>query len=228
MSFGKRNAPPITAAAPANSTNRASIPSAAHADLTWESVASEQDAVLGTAYVDPACVVLHIMDAKDRLLDGNEELVAAFHGQALAREAYGIAPQTKGGLSLHDYLIVTDRRVITWARGIFKQSVDSYYFNDISSVEATNGMLMGEIVLNVRGAKERFRNMVTSQVPIAERMIQQRISSNRGHGAKPTPATELSPSQIFEKLDALGKLRDSGLVSETEFETKKAELLAKL
>ena len=47
------------------------------------------------------------------------------------------------------------------------ETVESYELSEISSVQATNGMLFGEIIFNISGAKERFRNMVSSDVAIA-------------------------------------------------------------
>jgi len=48
-----------------------------------------------------------------------------------------------------------------------------------------------------------------------------------GHATPAEPATLDSP-EIADQIRKLGQLRDEGLVSEEEFETKRAELLARL
>src|SRR4051794_14621882 len=66
-------------------------------------------------YLGRAVVGKHAEEARERLLDVGEKLVAAFHG-GLFVEAEG-KRRPLGGVSLHDYLLLTDRRVILWARG---------------------------------------------------------------------------------------------------------------
>lgn len=227
MAFGKRGAAhtahsKIPSAPVLEATREAPSPSPTDTDA---SSYSEEDAVLGNAYIGQSVVALHIMDARDRILEDQEVLLGAFHGSSFAREEYGMSAQRKGGFALHDYLLVTDRRVITWARGMFKQSVDAFHYNDIASVEATKGLILGEIVINVRGAKERFGNMVTADTPIAERLIRDNISKQRS--PSPASAAEGKPSlqSMFDSLERLSVLKDKGLITEAEFAAKRQKIV---
>jgi hypothetical protein len=46
-------------------------------------------------------------------------------------------------------------------------------------------------------------------------------------GVQPAPAVEAAPDDLFDQLRQLGELRDSGILSEDEFTTQKARILAK-
>lgn len=147
--------------------------------------------------------------------------MGAFHGQAMLTEGDSLSGKYKGGLSLHDYLLVTDKRVIFWTRGLITGSTDGFFYNDISSTEKAKTLLLGEIVLNVRGTKERFRSMVKKDVPNAIQLIQEQISKSRTKKTTLENKRQLIPDQIRKLI----KLRDDGLLTEEKFLIKKRELL---
>lgn len=71
------------------------------------------------------------------------------------------------------YLLVTDRRVIFWGSGLISSSVHAFAYSDISSVDGHRGLLFGDIVLNVKGAQEKFRSMRKDDVQIAVNLIRE-------------------------------------------------------
>ena len=174
-----------------------------------------------TAYIGKSVSKRHIKKAISSLLQPGESLVGAFHGQVMSDGGYGLSGRYKGGMSFHDYLLVTDARVILWARGLIAGSTDSFEYRDISSVEESRGLLLGEIVINVRGTKERVRSMVRSDVPVAANLLRERVANSR----QPTPA---ATSGIPEQIQQLSDLMRAGVLSEEEFNTKKLELLDRL
>lgn len=131
------------------------------------------------AYIGKQVVDSHVDKVVREMLSADEFLLGIFHGQAMSAESYGITGRYKGGLSLHDYLIVTNKRVIMWARGLLSGSTDGFHYEDIVSVEEARGLLWGEIVLNVRGAKERMRSMVREDVPKAAQLIREQIAAHK-------------------------------------------------
>ena len=64
------------------------------------------------------------------LLEQGETLLALFDGVLLDQNHRRV-----GGLSLADFVALTDQRVITWARGIFNDTVDSFLWKDVDVVE---------------------------------------------------------------------------------------------
>lgn len=177
-----------------------------------------------TPYIGASVVKKHIDKAVSEILQPDETLLGAFHGQPLSSEGYGPYAKTKGGISAHHYLLVTDKRVIFWGRGLVSSSTDGFFYEDISSAEEARGLLLGEIVLNVRGAKERFRSMVKKDVPKAIELIREQISKSKIRTTAPENKGLLIPDQIKK----LAELRDSGILTEDEFSVKKAELLKQM
>lgn len=152
------------------------------------------------------------------LLAEGESVLGVFDGQPMKREGGGpMARRSLGG-----YLFVTDRRVVFWAKGIFSSGSDAFLYRDIASVEGVNGFMFGELVLNIRGTKERFRRMTNDDVPVAVQLIRHQIDLEM---QGKTMAPQESP---MEQLKQLGELYKAGIVTAEEFESKKAELLSRI
>lgn len=65
------------------------------------------------------------------LLEEGETLLALFDGVLLDEQRRRV-----GGIALSDYLALTDRRVVTWARGFFNDTVDGFRWQDIDVAHA--------------------------------------------------------------------------------------------
>jgi hypothetical protein len=64
------------------------------------------------------------------LIEEGETLLAIFDGVLLDENRRRV-----GGLAISDYVILSDKRVITWARGFFNDTVDSFEWKDIDVVQ---------------------------------------------------------------------------------------------
>lgn len=65
------------------------------------------------------------------LLEEGEVLLALFDGILLDENRRRV-----GGLALTDFLALTDRRLITWARGFFNDTVDAFAWADVDVIDA--------------------------------------------------------------------------------------------
>lgn len=65
------------------------------------------------------------------LLDDGEQLLAVFDGQLLDESQHRV-----GGLAMTDYLLLTDQRLITWARGLWTDMVDGFLWQDVELLDA--------------------------------------------------------------------------------------------
>ncbi|MFQ3662800.1 MAG: hypothetical protein SNJ69_10460 [Chloroflexaceae bacterium] len=63
------------------------------------------------------------------LLEEGETLLALFDGVLLDEQRRRV-----GGLALSDFVVLTDRRVVTWARGFFNDTVDGFEWKDVDVV----------------------------------------------------------------------------------------------
>jgi hypothetical protein len=176
--------------------------------------------VLGDAYIGASVVQRHLRDAEQRFLEPDEKLLGVFNG---------LADSTKGGhFKLHDYLFVTDRRVIIWARGLLKNGIESFHYDDISSAEITAGLIFGDIILNIRGAIEKFTMTVSTDASLAEKMIRQNTAECRLRMTGPRVSGGNDSGDSFDKLERLASLKDQGLISEKEFKAKRETFLSEI
>ncbi|MCG8347650.1 MAG: hypothetical protein MI924_07705 [Chloroflexales bacterium] len=67
------------------------------------------------------------------LLEEGETLLALFDGMLLDDRGRRV-----GGLSLSDFVALTDQRLITWARGVFNDTVDGFAWKDVDVVDQEN------------------------------------------------------------------------------------------
>ena len=141
------------------------------------------------------------------------------------RHTFGDVDTIKGGLRKH-YLIVTDSRVIFWARGFISSSTDAFDYEDIKSVEMQKALLTGSIVLNIYGKTEHFTDINKPEVPIIVGLIRNniKIAKNKNHEAENTNQ-EKTEIDIVSQIERLASLKDKGILSEEEFTAMKQKLL---
>jgi methionine salvage enolase-phosphatase E1 len=134
----------------------------------------------------------------------------------------------KGGRFLYHFLIVTDRRVILWAQGLFKSSSDSFDYSDLTGVEHQKSGIFdatgeGAVVLDVHGNKANFAEMHPEEaVLIADLIRQQKQKVKVGAHTGAVVRQDTDPAAQLEKLAGL---LEKGLITRDEFEQKKRKLL---
>ncbi|NTW97188.1 MAG: hypothetical protein HGB28_01395 [Oscillochloris sp.] len=107
------------------------------------------------------------------ILEEGEMLLALFDGVLLDENRRRI-----GGVALSDFVVLSDRRLITWARGLFNDTVDSFPWQDVDVAKAeTWDPWHGRIMLACRlpAVAPRSRRIVvkgmTNGQPENERVI---------------------------------------------------------
>lgn len=164
-----------------------------------------------SSYIGKQVDLKHVDEAKKSIIQSDEEIEGIFHCGIVRRSG-------SRGLTLHDYLIITDKRAIAWGRGLLSKNVESFDYDKIANVQAHQGLLAGEIEFNVFGAKERFAYMVKSDVPVAIKMINEHITNLKGK--------ENSTVSVEGRLEKLGQLLEKGLITKAEFATQKKKILS--
>jgi DNA-directed RNA polymerase subunit RPC12/RpoP len=167
----------------------------------------------------------HYDRAKELLLPG-EEIELAITGRVheasgTANGSFGLlqTETVKGGHWHMHYLIVTDRRVILWGRGLLRSSTDAFEFKEIRSVELQKGILSAAIRLNV-GRLENFAHVNKQQAERAVTLIRQKIADC---GLRKAAASHRS--DLATQLQQLAALKEAGTLSDEEFAAAKARLL---
>lgn len=141
-------------------------------------------------------------------------------------------------------MIATDRRVFVFRKGMFgRGGLSTFDYEEISGVTLKTGMMQGHVALQGpglqttgigHGSSETHPSKVPhaieitneqqaeakERVPILRRTIDE-FHANRQAAGSGTP-------DVMDQLRKLGELRDAGILTEQEFEAKKAELLSRL
>jgi hypothetical protein len=154
------------------------------------------------------------LDAASKLIDKEETILGLFCGQ----------PYRQGKLGNPGYLVITKIRVIFHDKGFFgvRQSTDAFRYSEISSVDASLGFVLGDIILNIKGAKETFGSMSKPDTGTASKMIRDLVDDlHKG-------STSQKVNSIPEQIKKLAELRDAGILTDAEFQNKKTELLARM
>lgn len=123
-------------------------------------------------------------------------------------------------------IVVTDRRVLFFAASMASTHQEEFPYRSVSSIEATTGMMSGKMRIFASGNKAEIKDVYPKGAvdEIAD-FVRARIGGHHGAsaGVHPSPRPDAA-----ERLRKLQRLRDDGLVTDAEFEAKRAELLSEL
>lgn len=151
-------------------------------------------------------------------------------------------------LAAMDYIACTTKQIIIVNREMLgaTSNVKQFYYEDITSMATeqnsksddlfvavidsalTAALKVCDLIIMVAGAKEKISTLYTIE---AQRVVaiyhEYRKELKKGNQPTQTIIQQKEPD-IIEQIEKLSKLRDSGIISEEEFNQKKASLLEKL
>lgn len=119
-------------------------------------------------------------------------------------------------------LIITDRRVVFYSKGWLSEVFEEIPHTKISSIESKK--IMGHTTLSIHtsGNTLKFKSLV----PEEAKWLQDKVNELKGSNNTMTSSSSLAePEDAFKKLEKLADLKIKGIISEDEFQVKKAELL---
>ena len=128
-----------------------------------------------------------------------------------------------GGTGL---IVLTDRRLFFFKDGWVAKTSEDFPHEKVSSVQFSSGLLLGNIAVFASGNKAVIENVNKSdgkrivdnmRARLSAPATQQRVAENRE-----------APQDHLAQIEKLGELRDAGVLTDEEFETKKSELLGRL
>lgn len=166
---------------------------------------------------------IEIPEDVKRLLQFNEKVLLSAQ---VARSTELINPAT---------IFVTSQRVIVrkpTTLGL-RKNVEDYRYTDIANVKMKKGIIRSGIVLKMRFLSDdvevdNFPKDVGEKI---FRLVQDGVAG-RLSLAQPQDNVVKTPNvmqqEIIEKIKELAKLKDEGILTDIEFQSKKSELLARL
>ncbi len=148
-------------------------------------------------------------------------------------------------ITAKDFVVCTDKQMVVLDREAFglTKNVKQFYYEDVTSMatlQETSGLLdlaltaalsLCDLEISVAGAKERLSNLYTYEADKAVKVYREcRRTIKEGNKQPQVVVQQAAPAQDdpIVQLEKLNKLKDMGIISEEEFNAKKADLLAKL
>jgi hypothetical protein len=122
-------------------------------------------------------------------------------------------------------VVLTDRRLLFVHEGLMSQTTEDFPMDKVSSVQWQSGLMSGEIVIFASGNKSEIKAVNKDDGKQMVDAIRGRISAQ---GAAPTAAAPAPPPDPIAQLKQLGELREAGILTDEEFESKKADLLKRM
>lgn len=123
-------------------------------------------------------------------------------------------------------VVATDRRVMFIEEGLMRSNLEDFSYERISSVQTGKGAMFGRLTIFASGNKAEIDQIAPKEMGVAlGDLVRARIKSE-GNGGSQSPAE--SSDSAMDKLKKLGELRDSGVLSEDEFEQQKKKLLEEI
>ena len=156
----------------------------------------------------------------DDILGEDEDVLLSFQQAGMGGKITGL-----------ESIVITDRRVIKMhpkTLGLRAQ-IEDHLYKDRANVKLDKGMFRSSISINMRFMAEpvSIENIPKDGANEAFKMIQNGISGGFGGGESvyPKDASSSSPeNDIIEQIRKLGELKESGIITDDEFQEKKKDL----
>jgi hypothetical protein len=126
-------------------------------------------------------------------------------------------------------VVLTDRRLFFLKDGLLSKTSEDFPLSKISSVQWSAGMLLGKIIVFASGNKAEIVNVQKTDGKAITDAVRSRLSEAPASSAetRASAAANAGPD-VYEQLAKLGELRTAGVLTDAEFEAKKAELLSRI
>lgn len=148
-------------------------------------------------------------------------------------------------ITAKDFVVCSDKQMVVLDREAFglTKNVKQFYYEDVTSmatIQNTNGLLdlaltvalsVCDLEISVAGAKERLNNMYTYEAEKAVKVYRECRRGIKESNKQPQVVVQqASAPQVdpLEQIQKLQKLKEAGILTEEEFNAKKADLLSKI
>jgi hypothetical protein len=132
----------------------------------------------------------------------------------------------QGGLIQHKgQFVLTNKRVCFYSKALFEEIFETIPLSKITSVEMSS--LMDYRVLRVHTAHDDLEFKTLEPKALFDNVLAH-LERLRNEPTGGSVAPTASADSVTDQIKKLGELRDAGLLTSDEFNTKKAELLARL
>jgi Bacterial PH domain/Short C-terminal domain len=158
-----------------------------------------------------------LLDGAKEHLDEGEEILAVVKGTYETKKMGN--DWTRAGI-----LAATDHRVVFYAKKMGGYDLEVFPYTAISSIEAGKGMTGHHIKFFASG-NEVYLKWIDkkSDAPGFVSLVKSEM-----HKPKQAASVDVSAPDAADQIRKLAQLREEGLVTDEEYEAKRAELLTRL
>ncbi|GIV29813.1 MAG: hypothetical protein KatS3mg028_0879 [Bacteroidia bacterium] len=119
--------------------------------------------------------------------------------------------------------VATDRRIIFFAKKMMGYDLETFPYENISSIEKSKGLMGHTITFFASGNKATMKWINTGDINEFINCVNSNIGKKLSHTVNSGQSNDI-PDQIKK----LSELRDQGIITDDEFNHKKTELLSKM
>lgn len=142
-----------------------------------------------------------------------------FNGEDLEKLASGYY---KNGYGI---IAATNKRIIFVDKGmLYGLRVEDFPYDKISSIEYSTGLLRGEIIIFASGNRAHITAVQKELVKDFAEHARKRIGNMKSSPPATAPAPA-PPQDFITQLERLAKLKESGILTEQEFNEEKKKIL---
>jgi len=166
----------------------------------------------------------HVKNFKKNHLKTNETLVA--FGDGYIGEAMGSGDKKQQNGSL----MVSEERVIFYKKGLFGEILETIPLKSITSIERKSKLGHQSLHMHTSHDSLQFKSFDKASMQNLYEWIEEcrGASVDQNQSVPVTPVSQIVELSPIEKIKQLGELKEAGVLSTEEFESKKAELLAQI
>lgn len=123
-------------------------------------------------------------------------------------------------------ILATDRRLLFVAKKLGGYDSESFPYERISSFDKSTGMTGGRATFYASGNTVNLKYIAPPELEELTRVVNDQTTASGQAPSSPAP-TEAAPhmATAADQVRALAQLRDDGLITDEEFDTKRRELL---
>lgn len=128
-------------------------------------------------------------------------------------------------------LIATDRRIVFFGKKIGGYDLDSFAYGNVTSFEQGKNLMGHHVTIFAAGNRAHMKWIKTDgDLETFSTVVRSRLAGARPEEPEPGTAAPATPAQpdVIEQIRKLGELRGAGVLTQEEFDAKKAELLGRL
>jgi hypothetical protein len=129
-------------------------------------------------------------------------------------------------------LVLTDRRLVFIRDGHMSKRTEDFPLRNITSVAWQSGLALGTVIITAGGVRTKIKNVNTDDGKELVDLVRTRLAARASKAAAPAPVAAPAPTvgkpSLLDQLKQLGEFHEAGVLTDEEFTSKKASILAQI